>query len=263
MNAIFTPHHNGSRPHLANEARPYNNNKWSTTTTTTTKTTVGYAHRHICHLNGLQDLTSSADQCADTSCLAVLVAVHIQLLPDVITGWQVQPYMSHFQLTVHRMKIERWIQKSLSSAAFTAHYLVNKRYKIIMLTYQANLKYYTRQTYLASFSDRLLTCTVLPGMSIRGVQPATDFHRLTFIDGLPLTAHTDHADWGEEHVMLMGGARARSCELNWRWERCMLAPAKGSGVCISVYGKLCIIVLWDNSLYSSWYSLRWTHLNVC
>lgn len=94
--------------------------------------------------------------------------------------------MSHFQLTVHRMKIERRIQKSLSSAAFTAHYLVNKRYKIIMLTYQANLKYYTRQTYLASFSDRLLTCTVLPGMSIRGVQPATDFHRLTFIDGLPL-----------------------------------------------------------------------------
>ena len=113
-----------------------------------------------------------------------------------------------------------------------------------MLTYQANLKYYTRQTYLASFSDRLLTCTVLPGMSIRGVQPATDFHRLAFIDGLPLTAYRSRsADRGEEHVMLMGGARAIEAASSTGGERCMLAPAKGSGVCISVYGRLCIIVL--------------------
>jgi len=27
MNAIFMPHHNGSRPHLAHEAGPYNKNK--------------------------------------------------------------------------------------------------------------------------------------------------------------------------------------------------------------------------------------------
>ena len=77
-----------------------------------------------------------------------------------------------------------------------------------------NLKYYTRQTYLASFSDRLRTCTVLPGMSIRGVQPATDFHRL--VDGLPQYITYAQSKVGEEHVMLMGGARARSYELNVR-----------------------------------------------
>jgi len=45
-------------------------------------------------------------------------------------------------------------------------------------------------------------------MLIRGVQPATDFHRLAFIDGLPLTTYVriPITQIGEEHVMLMGGA---------------------------------------------------------